>query len=133
MSETPLFDELKDKWDETYTDKAICDTYWPVIHVQTGQTWFEDDEGNEVFPESDLDEPQYSPGGYIGQFPELHKAIFEDRTYCPVSNVAVDRPKREEFEELQELYKVEIIRHEPLPPKRKFKLFGRNQGTNGTL
>ena len=86
---TPIYKELEAKWN------AVGEDLLELI---------EDDEGNEVFPET-----QYSPGGYIGQFPELHKAIFEDRTYCPVSNVAVDRPKR------------------------KFKLFGRNQGTNGTL
>lgn len=40
----------------------------------------------------------------------------------------LEAPKREAFEELQELYEVE-----PLPPKRKFKLFGRNQDTTGTL
>lgn len=106
----PIYDELEEKWNWTINQRNICDQYWTVTHAATGQEWFEDDEGNEVFPETQYqEEAQYSPGGYIGQFPELHKAIFEDRTYCPVSNVAVDRPKR------------------------KFKLFGRNQGTTGTL
>lgn len=109
--QTPLYDELEAKWTGENYQRAICDLYWTVTQTATGQEWFEDDEGNEVFPEEleSQEETQYSPGGYIGQFPELHKAIFEDRTYCPVSNVAVVRPKR------------------------KFKLFGRNQGTNGTL
>lgn len=53
--------------------------------------------------------------------------------YDELKDKWLEAPKREAFEELQELYGVEIIRHEPLPPKRKFKLFGRNQGTNGTL
>lgn len=94
---TPIYKELEEKWN------AVGEDLLELI---------EDDEGNEVFPETQYSPGGYIgqfPGGYIGQFPELHKAIFEDRTYCPVSNVAVDRPKR------------------------KFKLFGRNQGTNGTL
>lgn len=100
---TPLYDELEAKWSEQYYQRAICDTYWPVIHVQTGQTWFEDDEGNEVFPE-----PQYAAeGGIVTKVdPKLPVKIVNGYI---------------EFDESR------------IKPKRKFQLFGRNQGTNGTL
>lgn len=97
--QTPLYDELEAKWTGENYQRAICDRYWTVTQTATGQEWFEDDEGNEVFPE----------GGLLPNRPATGVWVDLSEGYCPVSNVAVDRPKR------------------------KFKLFGRNQGTNGTL
>lgn len=53
----------------------------------------------------------------------MNTPIFEE-----LKDKWLEAPKREAFEELQELYEAE-----PLPAKPKFKLFGRNQGTNGAL
>ena len=52
----------------------------------------------------------------------------ETPLYDELKDKWLEAPKREAFEELRELYE-----DEPLPPKRKFKLFGRNQGPDGTL
>lgn len=101
MSETPLFEELEAKWSETDNYRTICDRWWTVTHIATGQHWLEDDEGNEVFPET-----QYAEGGIVkGSSPEVQRLLENFDNDCPVA----------------------------LVPKRKFKLFGRNQGTNGTL
>lgn len=98
MSETPLYDELEAKWSDEYYHRAICDQYWTVTHTATGQEWFEDDEGNEVFP--DEEESPYVEAGLV---------VPGDRV-VPSGTLVFD-----------------------CATKPKFKLFGRNQGTNGTL
>lgn len=92
---TPIYDQLEAEWNYTDHYRAVCDAHWTVTHPATGQVWYEDDEGNEVFPE-----PQYAEGGIVkGSSSEN----FDND--CPVA----------------------------LVPKRKFKLFGRNQDCQGTL
>lgn len=110
MGDTPIYDELEAEWNYTDQYRAVCDAHWTVTHPATGQVWYEDDEGNEVFPEPST--AKLSVGeGWI-QHPKLdHLEVrdgmvrFKDSD-CPVSNV---------------------------PKKRKFKLFGRNQDCQGTL
>ena len=91
---TPIFDELEEKWNAVGYDRAICDPYNRCFLIETGAEWYEDDEGNEVFPE-----PRYAEGGLV----EPVRTI----VYKPDEGFVV--------------------------PKPKFKLFGRNQGTNGVL
>lgn len=101
MSETPLYDELKAKWNAVGEDSRICDEYTRCFYIETGAEWFEDIEGNEVFPE-----PQYAEGGVVkGSSPEVQRLLEDFDNDCPVA----------------------------LVPKRKFKLFGRNQDSQGVL
>lgn len=120
MSETPLYDELEAKWNETCDDTCICDAYARVVNLSTGQVWFEDDEGNEVFPE-----PQYAKGGLLPNRPETGVMVDLSEDYCPVAVV----PKRETRVGTCGLVDCGTKRHKP----KRHKLFGRNQGTNGTL
>ena len=106
---TPIFDELEEKWNFTDHYRAMCDEYWTVTHLATGQVWYEDDEGNEVFP------------GVAPTLEELDNAL-DLHAYLVPQDVKVGDVVRQ----------VEV--GEPIVyPKRKFKLLGRNQGTNGTL
>lgn len=104
MEETPIFDELEAKWEELDYSRSLMDANWRVRNVQTGAEWYEDDEGNEVFLE-----PQYAEGGIVTKVdPKLPVKIvngYIELDDCPVATV----------------------------PKRKFKLFGRNQDCNGCL
>lgn len=104
MSETPLFDELEAKWNAVGEDSRICDEYTRCFYIETGAEWYEDDEGNEVFPE-----PKYAEGGIVTKVdPKLPVKVvngYIELDDCPVA----------------------------LVPRHKRKLFGRNQGTNGTL
>lgn len=107
---TPIFDELEEKWNWTFSQRAICDQYWTVTHTATGQEWFEDDEGNEVF----LEELEFRG--------ELYTVVRE-----PNQTVIYNTEVQRLLEDFDNDCPVALV------PKRKFKLFGRNQGTNGTL
>lgn len=110
---TPIYDELEEKWNAVVADRRICDRYWRVYIAQTGAEWLEDDEGNEVF---------LPPTGS-----ELNAGV--GITYL------VGRPDTAKgYEELStdpEYLREASIRREGR--KNRFKLFGRNQGTTGTL
>lgn len=108
-TETPIYEELKDKWTDENYQRAICDQYWTVTHTATGQEWFEDDEGNEVFPEPE--EENTAITYFVGR-PDTAKG-YEELSTDP------------------EYLREASIRREGR--KNRFKLFGRNQGTNGTL
>lgn len=98
MSETPLFDELEEKWNAVGTDRRICDKYMRCFLIETGAEWYEDDEGNEVFLVEE--ESPYVEAGLV---------VPGDRV-VPSGALVFD-----------------------CATKPKFKLFGRNQGTDGTL
>ena len=112
MTETPIYDELEEKWEEETYFKAICDVYWTVTNNATGQTWLEDDEGNEVFIEERefSEEPQtdYREPIQTDILPEGHGSESHVGT-CGIVDCNTKRHKR------------------------KFKLLGRNQHCQGTL
>ena len=119
---TPIFDELEAKWSEQYYQRAICDTYWPVIHVQTGQTWLEDDEGNEVFPGMSPTLEELNEGADLYAYFVPNEVKVGDTVSAISLGGIIPYP--------------ELDKPSPTLPKGikpKFKLFGRNQGTNGTL
>ena len=128
-TETPLYDELEAKWAEQYYQRAICEQYWTVTHTATGQEWLEDDEGNEVFPEpptqTDLNE---------GVDLSAYIVPNEVRVGDTVIPIKLGEPQ---YAEGGLVEPVRTFVYKPdegfAVPKRKFKLFGRNQGTNGTL
>lgn len=118
---TPIYDELEAKWNETCYDTRICDAYARVVNLSTGQVWFEDDEGNEVFPEpptqTDLNE-----GVDLTAYLVPNEVKVGDTVSAISLGGIIPYP--------------ELDKPSPTLPKGikpKFKLFGRNQGTNGTL
>ena len=114
-TETPLYDELEAKWSETDNYRTICDRWWTVTHIATGQQWLEDDEGNEVFPE----ELEFQGEAHLVVREPNQTVIYNAEGHGSEAHVGTCG-----------LVDCGTKRHKA---KRKLKLFGRNQGTNGTL
>lgn len=114
MSEQPIYDELEAKWADENYQRAICDQYWTVTHTATGQEWFEDDEGNEVFPE----ELEFQGETHTVVREPNQTVIYNAEGHGSEARVGTCG-----------LVDCGTKRHKP----KRHKLFGRNQGTNGTL
>lgn len=146
MSNTPLYDELEDKWTETFSQRNICDRWWTVHHNQTGQEWFEDDEGNEVFPEpptaGELNSGLATAGELNSGLDLTAGIVLVEGQYTATEEGFERKPQYAKggFDKrVDPKLPVKIVNcyihldESRIKPKRKFKLFGRNQETQGTL
>ena len=119
---TPIYDELEEKWNAVGTDRRICDKYMRCFLIETGAEWYEDDEGNEVLPGMSPTLEELNEGADLYAYFVPNEVKVGDTVSAISLGGIIPYP--------------ELDKPSPTLPKGikpKFKLFGRNQGTNGTL